>query len=711
MTAPRPNKIWWTALDIAQAALPDLPASRQGVEAQAKRDGWREDMQRCRKRSGRGGGMEYSWELFPMRARRKLLNDAAPKTEVAQDADQHAFFDKLPEKVKARTRTRLDILRQIDALERTGVARAAAVEQIAALGGVSGRTVWNWLSMVEGIDPGEWLFHLAPRHRAADRSAPKADAAREFMDHLKSLFLRLGGPTFQQCYRDAKKIAEAKGWSILTTRTARRRLNADVPRVVQVFAREGEAGLARCFPPQIRDKSKMHALEGVNADCHKFDVFVVWPGQYQPSRAQIVAFQDIYSGKILSWKIDHTPNEVAVMSAFGEMVENYGIPKNCTFDNGREFASKWLSGGAKTRYRGKIRDDDPLGVLPQLGIEIHWAMPAHGQAKPVERAFRDFASDIAKDVRFHGAYVGNRPDAKPENYGERAIPIDRFLAVVDERVREHNARVGRTSPTANGRSFDETFAASYETSTIRRASDEQKRLWLMGQKTVTLQQSHGRAHLYRNYYWAEWMAEFAGKKVIVRFDIEDLHSGAYLYELTGEYLGFAPCQEKSEFYSLNEAKQTARQNAAYRRAQKNLLKAERKYTPDQLAATLDEIGAPADPELPAAKIVQMHKGEARPRAARAARPDYEVKVSPDEQAAILEFEARHRAEQDRKAAQAAKDQPLDRFEKAITLERRIAVDDELGQAELDWLSRYTQSAEYRSMMRQYEDFGDTMFLK
>lgn len=121
------------------------------------------------------------------------------------------------------------------------------------------------------------------------------------------------------------------------------------------------------------------------------------------NRPQIVAFQDLYSGKILSWRVDHDPNKVMVMAAFGELVENWGIPKRCLFDNGREFANKWMTAGAPTRFRFKVREDDPIGVLSLLGIQMHWATPAHGQAKPIERAFRDLASDVAKDPRFAGA--------------------------------------------------------------------------------------------------------------------------------------------------------------------------------------------------------------------------------------------------------------------------------------------------------------------
>ncbi|EBA16378.1 hypothetical protein RSK20926_21674 [Roseobacter sp. SK209-2-6] len=54
-------------------------------------------------------------------------------------------------------------------------------------------------------------------------------------------------------------------------------MDAAAQRTTKVYKREGLKGLLRCYPAQIRDKSGQHALEGVNADCHKFDVFVLWP--------------------------------------------------------------------------------------------------------------------------------------------------------------------------------------------------------------------------------------------------------------------------------------------------------------------------------------------------------------------------------------------------------------------------------------------------
>lgn len=317
----------------------------------------------------------------------------------------------------------------------------------------------------------------------------------------------------------------------MASRTARRWIERNIPRVTQVLAREGERGLAKCFPPQIRDRSTLTALEAVNADCHKIDVFVQWPGFEKPVRPQIVGFQDLYSNKFLAYRVDLDPNKVAVMQAFGELVETYGIPRHCLFDNGMEFANKWLTGGTKTRFRFKVREDDALGVLPQMGVDVHWATPAHGQAKSIERGFRDFADRIAKHPAFAGAYVGNRPDAKPENYMSKAIPLADFLEVLDQQIAAHNAREGRVTETAKGRSFDETFAASYAAAPIRKATPEQHRLWLMGQEVRKLHRTHGQLTLHKNGYWADWMNEYAGDKVLARFNPEDLHEGLYILSL------------------------------------------------------------------------------------------------------------------------------------------------------------------------------------
>lgn len=62
-------KEWLTAQEIADARLPQLPTTKRGVNDLAARDGWNEDAFSCRKRAGRGGGVEYHVRLLPTVAR------------------------------------------------------------------------------------------------------------------------------------------------------------------------------------------------------------------------------------------------------------------------------------------------------------------------------------------------------------------------------------------------------------------------------------------------------------------------------------------------------------------------------------------------------------------------------------------------------------------------------------------------------------------
>jgi hypothetical protein len=65
------------------------------------------------------------------------------------------------------------------------------------------------------------------------------------------------------------------------------------------------------------------------------------------------------------------------------------------------------------------------------------------------------------EARFDGAWTGNRPDAKPEDYGSRAVPLEQFLSVLGAGIEEHNLRSNRRSEVAMGRSFAEVFDEAY----------------------------------------------------------------------------------------------------------------------------------------------------------------------------------------------------------------------------------------------------------
>lgn len=714
-----PSQEWWTAEELASAGLPDLPATRQGVEATIKRDHWREDPHHARRRAGKGGGWEYSWRLLPERAKRKLLQAAAamaeaPKAPPARQGRDEAWswYEKLPGAVKAKAETRLSLIQQVEALERVhGRGRHMAVVDVARTNGVGARTLWSWIGLIEGIRADDRVPYLAPRNRAVERARAK-DCDPKFFAMIKSDFLRLEAPPFTDCYRRSLRVAKAQGWDVLPERTMRRRLDAAVSEPTQVLARKGIDALKRMYPPQVRDKSSLSAMEAVNADFHKFDVFVEWPrpaGVNEPPqimRPQMVAFQDIYSGRILAWRVDQTPNSTAVLLCAGDMIETWGIPQHVLFDNGREFAAKAITGGAATRFRFTVKEDDIPGLFTGLGCTIHWATPYSGQSKPIERAFRDMCSSIAKDPRLAGAYTGNKVDAQPENYMSRAIPLAEFLAVLAEGIEELNTRQDRESEVAYGRSFAEVFDESYATAQISKATEAQRRLWLLGAEGLRAEKASGRIKFQGNEFWADWMHEIAGDRVIIRFDPADLWGGIHVFSADSAYLGHAPCLVKARFFDMDEAREHARARSTWMKAEKAALAAHKTYSAHQLGQELTAIGTTPTPSVEAkvVKPVFGRKGDALPPARVTGAPQ----MTPDEiavgQAAMItdlteRLSGRARTEETE----------TDRFKRALDLERRAEAGEALTIEQQRWLSVYQSQPEYRAQRGIYDAFGDALF--
>jgi hypothetical protein len=62
-------KEWFRARELADLKLPGMPATAQGIAGFAKTAHWRNQADGLRKRSGRGGGIEYHYRLLGRRAR------------------------------------------------------------------------------------------------------------------------------------------------------------------------------------------------------------------------------------------------------------------------------------------------------------------------------------------------------------------------------------------------------------------------------------------------------------------------------------------------------------------------------------------------------------------------------------------------------------------------------------------------------------------
>ena len=541
------------------------------------------------------------------RAREKL---GAPAVDPELEKLLSARWDRLPEARRAECTALLgvfDAAASMAARSKSVSMRAALERSAAEANGSCNRSPSTlyalWLGRrgrvgLRGLPRHLWAPALAPRHCGCTVTA---ECHPQAWETWKANYLRAEQPTAAHSFRVVQRLARAKGWTIpKSASTFLRRLRREVPVQVEVLARQGPEALDRMRPAQQRDREALAVMEAICADGHRWDVQVAWPDG-RTGRPVMVAWQDIRSGKPLGWRIDCEETADAYRLSLADVLWKYGAPEHVIVDNGRGIAAKALTGGSGA-FRGKSLPGDPVGLLTQLigGDRIHWTTPYSGQSKPIERAFRDFASDIAKDIRLAGAYTGKDTVSKPHNHGSRAVPLETFRRVVADGIAEHSARRGRRGLGMHGRSFDEVFEAGMAAIEPRRLPEAQLARWLLASGVVTARKADGAVLLHGNRYWSRGLATaLAGKskaarRVVVRYDPERLERPVTVERADGSLVARAEALGRTAFFDTEAAR---RHKKAQRRARKAAKAALELHAGDAeaVAEALDSLAAP-EPE-------------------------------------------------------------------------------------------------------------------
>jgi transposase InsO family protein len=589
-------KEWWMLSDLAGMHLPGLPQSERQLQRLAL-EVWKPTEALVRRATGRegGGGYEYHISLLPQEAQNRLRFVADLAALQDNDDDERSAlwqrFEALPEEHKVTARNRLATLQYLDEVRLAGVPASAAVKLATQKFGTPRATIYDWRALVAGVERSDWLPALAPAYegnRGEARNA--ADCHPDAWETLKSDYLRPEKPKFSRCYRRVCDAAKVYGWApIPSERTLRRKLDLEVTKAAQLVAREGIDAAKTLFPAQKRSRAHFHAMQAVNMDGHKIDLLCSVPWSKKPVRMLLIGIQDLYSNKIVGWRLSEAETWEAVRLVIGDMVEAHGIPEVIYLDNGRAFASKWISGADVKRFRFKVKAEDPRGLLATLGIEQHFTLPYSGQSKPIERAWGDLAEEIAKHPSMAGAYTGNNPTNKPANYGSRTVTLEELRAHVACCIAEYNGRPGRETETAAGRSFDETFEASMADpgTIVRRPTAAQRSLWLLASEAITTRGNSGEIHFQGNRYWTPALTRVAGQKVIIRFDPDHLSRPVKVYDLKNRLLCEAPCIEAVGFDDMDAARRHMRLRRDFLKATKELADVHRALTPAELGEIYD----------------------------------------------------------------------------------------------------------------------------
>lgn len=595
---------WFSAAELAAKALPGMPSTKQGVLKVAKAQGWdvREGPNgpQARKRQGRGGGVEYHVSLLPEAARLKLVAATAPAAaELADRETAWARWELLPDTVRAEATRRLAVIDQVEALIRQGLRKTAAVNHIvsqsvreAKLGGepaLSCSTVHSWFARIAGVAVADRAAYLAPEYSGR---AAKSDLSDDAWEFYKGAYLQQSKPSHAACYRRMLRIAPDNGWAVPSAKTLQRRMDQEVPPPVQTLLRYGPEALSHAFPHLTRDRSGIEPMQILNLDGHTWDVMVEWPDG-TIARPISLAVQDIASGKMLAVRHDLSLNHHLVRLALGDTFRAYGLCQTIFMDNGRENAAAAIAGGQRRLRWGRTPEEEPAGLLTTLGVKAIFVTPYWGQAKPIERAFRNFAHDIAKGPEFVGAYTGHNPVAKPENYGSRAVPYAEFAAIVERELAFYNAQEGRRGQGMNGRSFDQVFAAGIAKAEQRPVTEAQLRLCMLASKPVSMDHKTGEVRVEGHRYWSPQLGDLPRQRVIVRFDPERMDQDAFVYSERGQFLAQASRIGAGSFDNLSDGREHRKALRDYKRAVRLQGDAQRRLSAREVAA---QLAGPAAPE-------------------------------------------------------------------------------------------------------------------
>lgn len=559
---------WFSIQELL--GLKSLPSSDRGIMKKADRENWEK-----RQRDGiKGRTYEYAFTSLPQETQAELLlkQSAVEIDNVSETPRVRKELNYLPEviwkpyekatdKQKENAKVKLIPLHKLDDLVRNGVELMTALDAVAEECDIAKGSLKRWYYQVRSFERPDWLPLLIAKHNNK-KSGKEAAFTEEAWEAFKADYFRNEQPQFGSCYERLKRAARENGWNIPSASSIKRKIEREVPKLVQVQLREGDHAVMQYYPSMRRTVAEIEALEWINGDGYQHNVFVRWHNG-EIVRPKTWIWQDIRTRKILAYRVDLSENSDTIRLSLMDLIWKYGIPKKCTIDNTRAAANKWMTGGVKNRYRFKVKEDDVTGIIPMLGIELLWTSvqfgKGHGQAKPIERAFSHggLGELVDKHPSLAGFYAGENVYNKPDNYngGKDGVDYGTFILAIEDGIRTFNEREGRQTEICQGiYSFSQVFERDYAKAQIRKASAEQMRFLMLMSEAVTLRKdgtfeldAGGKVNSRKNRYLASELIATAHRKVVVKFDPQDLHNKVWVYGLDGVFLAEAKCTDAVAF--------------------------------------------------------------------------------------------------------------------------------------------------------------------
>jgi len=713
MTNSSSQVLWYTASDLA--GMPGMPKTYRGVKSRADKAEWL-----SQPNAARGGGKQYHIDSLPAETKAHIF-----KSSTAVIVDQVNDHDQKEEDVSKA----LKALRRGAAIKWASLpdgpkkkkARARewllkamwAHRRISHLNATNSRKIF--IKLINGnnnsIAIPTWVESELPI-RAGIRNLSYGTLVRWESDYKKIGVMALV-PTWGDASRDRTIIDDNDQLKRVVLGCLIRQPHITAKKIVHYLAADHSAlprPSARTLQRWLKnwklnnsqlwmfvtnpDQWKNRYMSAVGSHhSHIERLNQTWEMDSTPAdvmltdgRHSVIAVIDLYSRR-LKYYVSKSSTAAAVCQVFRRAVLAWGVPELVRIDNGKDYVS-----------------DRFLSVLDALQIDCELCMPFASEEKgTIERSMRTMSHGITDLLPgFIGHNVAERKQIEArrafsdrimnkEGVVEITLSADEFQKKLDQ-WSDHIYMHDEHSGTGMGNKTPFMMAAEW-TGGIDKIENERALDLLLaplaGTKTIT---KKGIRH--QNYYYYSAALFAYHGEVQVRLDEHDI--GRLAVYQNDEFITWVECPELTG----NSPKEAA---AAVKHAQKKLMMAQAKELKENKKAVKKDIfGAIVQHRIDESKNITAFPHQSTPyntpglaAAAAAAEALDEEKATKK----TTEEAAAHRALIERmntptNPVTEILDTPKKRYNKAYSLEQRLAADEPVNSKDEQWLTIYKTGAEY-----------------
>lgn len=316
-----------------------------------------------------------------------------------------------------------------------------------------------------------------------------------------------------------------------------------------------------------RNTKALQVMEVVMGDEHTFDCWVSYTmpnGKSKLIKPVLSAWVDVRSRTIMGDIIcEHANMQILKQSLLKALYQEHGgVPKYLYIDNGKDYTGFEMTGrNRKERHGNELAfEEDVIGFYKSIGIiDDHRAKPYEAWNKgEVERFFGTVCEQFSKRfASYTGTLTGSKTDAKvPKDIKKmheagQLLTMDEFYAEWDRWLHEKYEHRAHGGLRKNGEEWLTPWEVFENAERYEKAAPPKSYATLLMMKAEeVLVRNIG---IVRNgyEYRADELCDYNGKKVMVRYDPEDITT-LYVFDKKGKLICEATSQELLSFGKVSD---------------------------------------------------------------------------------------------------------------------------------------------------------------